>query len=92
MISELQFGIDTDDEQVAQYLVGVPDYPECIFSSIDNALDAGLDVAAKAVITPYNVFTIPRLYRTLRKRGVSKVRLAAYGRSGYRHTDDLFLR
>ncbi|MGO9107939.1 MAG: radical SAM protein [Thermoguttaceae bacterium] len=91
MITELQFSIDTDDEQIAKYLVSVSRYPDRVFSSIDNALEAGLNVAAKAVITPYNVLTVPRLYRALRKRGVSKIRLAAYCRSGYYHTDDLFL-
>lgn len=47
-------------------------------------------VAAKAVITPYNILTIPRLYRNLKNRGVHKIRLAAYSRSGFHHTDDLF--
>jgi radical SAM protein with 4Fe4S-binding SPASM domain len=91
MISALQFSIDADDEHIAQYLVGVPNYPARIFASIDNALEAGLDVAAKMVVTPHNVYTVPRLYRTLRKRGVSQIRVAAYGRSGFHHTDDLFL-
>ena len=91
MVMEVQFSINTDDEAIAKYLLGASGYPARIFSSIDNALEAGLSVAAKAVVTPYNVLTVPRLYRALRKRGVSKIRVAAYGRSGYHHTDDLFL-
>ena len=45
---------------------------------------------AKAVITPYNILTIPQLYRDLKKRGVSAIRLATYFRSGFHHSDDLF--
>jgi radical SAM protein with 4Fe4S-binding SPASM domain len=91
VIAELQFSIDTDDEEIGKYLVGVRDYPNRVFSSIDNALEAGLFVAAKVVITPYNVLTVPRLYRKLRRCGVSEIRLAAYSRSGFHHSDDLYL-
>ncbi|MDR2438377.1 MAG: radical SAM protein [Planctomycetaceae bacterium] len=91
IIWELQFSIDTDDDQIAEYLVGIPDYTQRIFSSISNAIEVGLRVAAKSVITPYNVFTIPRLYRKLKNIGVSEIRLAAYSRSGFHHSDDLFL-
>ncbi len=91
MVLEVQFSIDTDDAEIAKYLVGVSDYPERIFSSIDHALEAGLRVTSKVVVTPYNVLTVPRLFRKLKRRGVSDIRLAAYSRSGYHHTDDLFL-
>ena len=91
LFTDIQFSIDTDDEQIASYLVGVSDYPNRIFNSIENAVDVGLTVVAKVVITPYNVLTVPRLYRKLKERGVSAIRLAAYARSGYHHSDDLFL-
>ena len=89
-IWRLQYSIDTDDEMIANYLVGVPNFPDRAFLSIKNALDAGLPVAAKAVITPYNVLTIPRLYRKLKTLGVQHINLATYSRSGYYHTDNLF--
>jgi len=91
LLNEFQFSIDTDDNAIAEYLVGTSGYCDMIFQSIVNALDAGLHVAAKVVITPYNVLTVPRLYRKLKNLGVSKIRLAAYARSGFHHTDDLFL-
>jgi radical SAM protein with 4Fe4S-binding SPASM domain len=91
MIFELQFSIDSDDDEVAEYLVGIQSYPQTIFSSIENAISVGFNVTAKSVITPYNLKTIPSLYRELRKRGVKKIRLAVYSRSGFHHTDDLFL-
>jgi len=90
IIWQIQYSIDTDDEMIANYLVGVPDFPRRAFSSITNALDCGLPVSVKAVITPYNVLTIPRLYRKLKAIGVQRINLATYSRSGYHHTDDLF--
>ena len=91
LIYEMQFSIDSDDSAISEYLVGVPNFPNTIFSSIENALHAGLNVTAKSVITPYNLKTVPRLYRKLKERGVNKIRLAVYSRSGYHHSDDLFL-
>lgn len=91
MISSLQFSIDADEEHIAKYLVGASNYPARIFASIENALEAGLTVAAKMVVTPHNVYTVPRLYRALRKLGVSQIRVASYSRSGYHHSNDLFL-
>ena len=90
VIWRLQYSIDTDDKTIANYLVEVPNFPDRAFTSIKNALDAGLPVSVKAVITPYNILTIPRLYRKLKAIGVKIINLATYSRSGYHHTDDLF--
>lgn len=86
----VQFSIDSTVNDVADYLVGAKDYCERVFKSIDNVLEVGLRVEAKAVVTPYNILTVPKLYRDLKKRGVSVIRLAAYCRSGFHHSDDLF--
>jgi radical SAM protein with 4Fe4S-binding SPASM domain len=90
MLLELQFSLDTDDEQIADFLVGSKGHCKRMFESIENALIEKLPVSVKAVITPYNIITIPRFYRKLKQRGVNKIHLATYGRSGYYHTDDLF--
>ena len=90
VILAVQFSIDSTVDDVADYLVRTKDYCSRILKSIDNALEAGLCVEAKAVITPYNILTIPKLYRDLKTRGVGTVRLAAYCRSGFHHSDDLF--
>jgi radical SAM protein with 4Fe4S-binding SPASM domain len=90
VILAVQFSIDSTVGDVADYLVRTKDYCSRIFKSIDNALEAGLRVNAKAVITPYNILTIPKLYRDLKKRGISTIRLAAYSRSGFHHSDDFF--
>jgi radical SAM protein with 4Fe4S-binding SPASM domain len=89
-ILEFQFSIDSDDEQIASYLMGVSGFPDKIFESIINVVEVGIPVTAKIVITPYNILTAPRLYRKLKHMGVNRIRLALYSRSGFHHTDDLF--
>jgi radical SAM protein with 4Fe4S-binding SPASM domain len=86
----LQFSIDSTVDEIADWLVRRTGYRRRIFESIENALEVGLRVGAKAVITPYNVLTIPKLYRDLKGLGVETIRLATYARSGYHHSDDLF--
>ncbi|MGD0207334.1 MAG: radical SAM protein [Verrucomicrobiota bacterium] len=89
-VTNVQFSIDSTVEDVADYLVRAKGFCNRIFESIANALEAGLCVEAKVVITPYNILTIPKLYRDLKKRGVSTIRLATYFRSGFHHSNDLF--
>jgi MoaA/NifB/PqqE/SkfB family radical SAM enzyme len=89
-VLELQFSIDSAVAAVADYLTRCPGFCHRTLESIRNATEAGLRVAVKSVITPYNILTIPDLYREVRRRGVKPVRLAMYVRSGYHHTDDLF--
>lgn len=86
----IQFSIDSTVPELADYLTRAPGFCERTLLSIDNALKAGLRVTTKTVITPYNILTVPRLYRNLRHRGVERVILASYSRSAYHHTDDLF--
>ena len=90
VVMALQFSIDSTVNDVADYLVGAKNFCDRIFRSIDNALEVGIRVNTKAVITPYNILTIPKLYRDLKKRGVNRIRLASYSRSGFHHSDDLF--
>jgi len=89
-IYQIQFSIDSTIEEIADYLTRTSGYCKRIFESIENVLNAGISVFVKAVITPYNILTIPRLYRELHKLGVRCFRLAPYGRSAYHHTEDLF--
>ena len=91
VIYELQFSIDSHIPEIADFLVGAKDFCSNIFKSIDNSLEAGINVSAKAVITPYNVLTVPNLYRELKKRGVGSVRLSTYMRSATDNPSDLFL-
>jgi radical SAM protein with 4Fe4S-binding SPASM domain len=90
-VHELQFSLDSTVPEVADYVTQAPGFCQWTLQSIQNALDAGLPVIVKSVITPYNILTIPRLYRELRCLGVKEIiKLTMYSRSGYHHTDDLF--
>ena len=89
-IGEMQFSLDSTVEEIEDFLINKPGGYKTIMQSIDNALAVGLPVVVKSVITPYNILTVPKLYREMKQKGVSLIRLAAYGRSGYHHTDDLF--
>jgi radical SAM protein with 4Fe4S-binding SPASM domain len=89
-IEWIQFSIDSTVPEIGDYLVQSPGFVERIFQSIENCLAAGLKVDSKTVITPYNIATVPKLYRDLKARGVSSIRLATYCRSPFHHKDRLF--
>ena len=89
-VKSIQFSIDSTVPEIGDYLVQSPGFVERTFEAIENCLAAGLNVESKTVITPYNIVTIPKLYRDLKVRGVSAVRLATYCRSAFHHKDRLF--
>ena len=91
IVKAVQFSIDSTVPEIADYLVQRPGFCERTLESIRNAMKAGIKtIRTKSVITPYNLATIPKLYRDLRGMGVSPVVLATYCRSGYWHNDKLF--
>jgi len=89
-VETVQFGIDSTVPETGDYLVRSPGFVKRILASIENARNANLKVITKTVITPYNLPTIPRLFRDFKKRGVSEIHLATYCRSAYNHQDKLF--
>jgi radical SAM protein with 4Fe4S-binding SPASM domain len=89
-IGELQVSLDSTVEEVADYLTRTRGFCRKAFESIDNLVRAGMKPAVKVVVTPYNILTVPRLCREMHQRGVAKINVASYSRSGYHHTDDLF--
>ncbi|MCK4828625.1 radical SAM protein, partial [bacterium] len=89
-VVEIQFSIDSTVPEIGDYLVQSPGFVERTFKSIENCLAAGLKVESKSVLTPYNILTIPKLYRDLKARGVSTIRLATYCRSAFHHKDRLY--
>jgi radical SAM protein with 4Fe4S-binding SPASM domain len=90
IVESIQFSIDSTVPEIGDYLVQSPGFVERTFKSIENCLAAGLKVESKSVITPYNITTIPKLYRELKTRGVSEIRLATYCRSTFHHKDKFF--
>ena len=90
-LKAIQVSIDTLDESVSRYLVGVEGYPAHMVGVIKQLVKAGIKTSTNTVITPYNIKGIPKLVRLLASLGVSRIALSPYGRSFYRHSDDLFL-
>jgi radical SAM protein with 4Fe4S-binding SPASM domain len=91
IVRQVQYSLDSTVAEVADYLTRTPGFCNRALESIRHLVTCGLSVAVKAVITPYNILTIPRLYRELRDMGVQgRIKLAMYCRSAYHHTDDLF--
>ncbi|HUV35322.1 MAG TPA: radical SAM protein [Patescibacteria group bacterium] len=91
ILDELQFSIDSTVPEIADFLVRTPGFCERTIESIRNVQNAGIEkVAVKGVITPYNLPTLPKMYRDMKALGIPTVRMATYGRSGYNHKDKLF--
>jgi len=91
IVYQVQYSLDSTVAEAADYLTRTHGFYQRALESIRHLVAAGLSVAVKAVITPYNILTIPRLYRELRDMGVQgRIKLAMYCRSAYHHTDDLF--
>lgn len=87
----MQVSIDSMNQEIANYMVGSPGYLKDIKKTIINLLEANIFVSCHVVVTPYNVFSIPDLIKSLTNYGVSEVKLVNYGRSAFRHRDSLFL-
>ncbi len=85
-VRAFQCSLDSTVPEIADFMVQTPGFCEWTLKSLRNCVDAGLNVNIKAVITPYNLPTIPKLYRDVRAMGV-KVILATYCRSGFWHKD-----
>ncbi len=86
-----QISIDAVSNDIAKKMVGVENYAELAFESIQNMIEAGLNVRANCVMTPINCSEALELVKKLDELGVKKISIAGYGRSYYRHNDDLFL-
>lgn len=90
-IKGIQFSIDSTVPAVADFLTQSPGFCERIMKSIRNLQKAGIElVETKSVITPYNIPTLPRLYRDLKAMGISEIRMATYCKSGFHHKEKLF--
>lgn len=88
---EIQISMDGPDENTADVLAGSPGYFYRAMDSIDNLITGGFNFRVKAVVTPLNA---PRMYEWIKllvEHGVKRIAIAAYNRSYYRHTDNLFL-
>lgn len=86
-----QISLDGISPATLKKMVGIDGYDQIAFDSIRNMIEAGLKVRVNIVITPINYLEVPALARKLSGMGVKRIGFAGYGRTHYRHSDDLFL-
>ncbi|MCX6238431.1 MAG: radical SAM protein [Bacteroidia bacterium] len=86
-----QISLDAISPVTLKKMVGIDGYDQIASESISNLVEAGLKVRVNIVITPLNYFEVSDLARRLSEMGVKRIGFAGYGRSHYRHNDELFL-
>lgn len=87
----VQVSIDSDRYHVADFLAGSDRYFRQITATIRNLREYGIPIKAKTVLTPFNVFDIRGILRFLFKLGIERLQFVRYGRSAFRHRDNLFV-
>ena len=87
----LQVSVDSVRNDVASWLTGVTNYCDRAKATTANLIAAGLNPRIKCVLTPYNWSETENLVGTFSALGVRRFQFVQYGRSHYRHSDDLFL-
>jgi radical SAM protein with 4Fe4S-binding SPASM domain len=88
---ELQISLDGPDGKTADVLAGSPGYFQRAIDSVRFLMAKGFNLRVKAVVTPFNA---PRVYEwitLLADLGVTRLSVAAYSRTFYRHDDVFFL-
>lgn len=89
-LQKIQISIDSADRAVADLLTGSEGFFDQAVQTIRNLQEVGIEVSAKAVVTSFNVDGIPKLCEFLAGLGIKTIRITGYGRSIYRHSDELF--
>ncbi len=87
----LQLSIDSADSQIASYLVRIPYYLERTVESVKNLVQVGISPKIKCVLSAFNCFEPRKMVKLFSDLGVVNFQFVQYGRSHYRHNDDLFL-
>ncbi len=88
---DFQVSIDAWADDLADHMVRQHGYKAIAEDSIRNLLRRGIRVRTNSVCTPINLHDVPNLLMNLARLGVRKSSIATYGRSLFRHSDDLFL-
>lgn len=91
-MKSIQISFDTIDPQIAKLHLGIDDdlYVQKTITMIKKLIAHGVHVRIKSVVTRLNIGTIPKSVLFFKDLGVDGVNLTQYGRSYYRHVDDLF--
>lgn len=86
-----QLSIDSADSVTASDLVRRDGYLQHMVQSVKNTVDAGLKPRVKAVLTALNADAPEGLVALFSDLGVTDFQFVQYGRSHFRHDDELFL-
>lgn len=87
----LQVSVDSANNQLASWLTGTNNYLDRAKSTTANLIAAGLNPRIKCVMTPYNCAEVELIVELFSSLGARRFQFVQYGRSLYRHSDDLFL-
>ena len=86
----VQVSLDSTDDETASLLTGRPGYLPIATRTVRALLDAGIVPGVKCVLTGHNADAAPGIVRRFSELGVVSFTFVLYGRSYYRHSDDLF--
>ena len=88
----MQISLDSADSETVQHLLGIKngDYHRNVIRMIQNLQANDIEVRVKAVLTAYNTDGIGEYLTMLNDLGIKRMQVVQYGRSGTRHTDDLY--
>jgi len=89
-LARLQISIDSANESVADFMTGSKGFFRQALATIRKLQEVGIEVIGKAVVTSYNAGGVVDLCQLLYDQNVRLIRITAYGRSIYRHSDSLF--
>ncbi len=91
-LTGMQISLDSADPTVVQHLLGVNDdeYFSHVIQMIKDLQAQDIEVRVKAVLTSYNADGLADYLKLLSNLGITRMQVVQYGRSGTRHTDDLY--
>lgn len=91
LVRPLQISVDSAEDNVASFLVRRKDYLGRADASVKNLARVGIRPRIKCVLTQYNHKAPQALIEHFVDLGIENFQFVQYGRSHYRHSDDLFL-
>jgi len=88
----MQISLDAADSAIVKNVLGITDdeYVSKAIQMIQNLQKHGIEVRVKAVLTSYNADGLADYLHLLNSLGIKRMQVVQYGRSGTRHTDDLY--
>lgn len=89
-LERIQVSLDSGISSVADQVVASNGYFVRIMQTIQNLLEANIDVVVKSVCTSVNIDTLAPLVEQLNIIGCTKHQLVSYSRTAFRHHDSLF--